>query len=467
MAVNPYVIDDFRGGLCETALKSRNQSGDCRNVIARVMGLLEKRAGQERLNATALPGAVNGAHAYYQGAERYLIAASKGQAYQYDTLTKTFTSIKAGISATNPVQFVTCANYLVAFDGTTVPWKFNGLQVTDLANAPTGHLACLYREKLFTVTHDSPSELLWSDSFQPETWTPENFWMVGDGDGDKITAIRVYGAQNHLAVFKRRSVYALRGTNLDDFVLDGPLAEPGAVGPNAVVEHEGTLYYVADSGIYAYNGVTSINLTENRIPETWASLNKKPEVMAKAAAGQWNGLLWFSLPEDTAEYNTLVLVFDPQTGSFWPMSGIYASLFLGWDDGTGEVFLSGSSKDGYLVKQDTGLTDFGTAISAYWESPSFGAHDPARRKKLHRLTVVHEPEAGIDELLAMAVSATKEAQSNLPLTPIEDESDPLRQRYDFEDGTYAHQFRVKLSHSSAIQPMQVRMIQARVQAEVR
>lgn len=466
MSVNPYVIDDFRGGLSETALKSRNQSGDCCNVIARVLGLLEKRAGQERLNATALPGPVNGAHAYYQGAERYLVVASKGQAYQYETKTKTFTSIKSGISDKNLVQFVTCANYLVAFDGETVPWKFNGLAVTNLQNAPTGHLACLHREKLFTVTHDSPSELVWSDSFQPETWTPENYWMVGDGDGDKITAIRIYGAQNHLAVFKRRSVYALRGTNLDDFALDGPLAEPGAVGPNAVVEHEGTLYYIADSGIYAYNGVTSVNLTENRIPTTWASLNKKPDVMAKAAADSWNGLLWFSLPQD-AEYNNLLLVLDPQTGAFWPMSGVYASLFLGWDDGTGEVFLAGSSKDGHMVKQDTGLTDFGTPIAAYWDSPSFGAHDPARRKKLHRLTVVHEPEAGIDDLLAMSLSAKKEAKNALTLSAIDDESDPYRQRYDFDDGAYAHQFHVRLSHSSADRPMQVRMLQARVQAEVR
>ncbi|HHX27922.1 MAG TPA: hypothetical protein GX716_02810 [Firmicutes bacterium] len=468
MAQVPYTIDNFRGGLCETALSGMSQTPDCRNVIARVTGLLEKRKGQERLNLSVLPGPINGAHAYYNGTTRILVVAAADKAYQYNPVTREFTDIKSGLSDDNPVQFVTCANYMVAFDGKTPPWKFDGLQVTNLENAPAdGYLACLYKEKLFSVSKSDPSILLWSDSFEPETWTPENHWAVGDGDGDVITAICPYGKQNHLAVFKQRAVYALYGTSLDDFEMPPSRSGHGAVGANAVVEStSGLMYYVSSDGIYAYDGYSSTKITKV-IPLTWGSINQA--ALSGACAWEWDGLLYFALPVGESTHNNLVLCFDPDTGAWWPYSGINASCATLWEEkeNSGAALLTGSSADGYMVRQEAGTTDFGHPIEAYWWTPPIGAHEPLRRKKLHSLYIANEPDAGADEVSVSFVSSQKERAIPVSLTPVYDESDPYRQRYDFADGTYAHRFQARISHGSADKLMQVRQMRFRIQAEVR
>lgn len=464
--VEKFTLEQF-GGLCERPGRLPYQSPDCRNVIARRKNLLEKRLGQEYLNTAAMAGACNGAHAYYNGVTRVLVACGGGSVYSVNTETGAVTAIKTGISATARVQMATCANYMVGFDGVTLPWKYNGTAVTSLANAPSdGYLALLYMEKLITVSKADPSTLLWSDSFYPEVWPVINYWPVGDGDGDEIRAYIPFGYQKHLAVFKRRSIWALYGTEIGNMEM-GPANEKehGAVGPNAVVEHGGCLYYVSDTGIYRYNGIQAVCLTDD-LPDLWARVSK--DSLDGACAGAFGTLLRFSLPFDDSATNNLELIFDPQTGEWWPMDAKAVSCYLTWDDGTGVKFIAGRANEGYIAQQDVGTTDFGTAISAYWQTDLQDVGKPDCRKKMMRMVTGNDPGAspvdpvfvilGVDPTMRTAGTVTAETDQQLAvaLTTVALEDEPLKSRYDFPDGCYADYFSAKVTHSDADRLMKLR-----------
>lgn len=475
MATQLWLLNQFGGGLNEKPLMNSAYTPDCRNVIARVADLLEKRKGQKRLNVTALPGPITGAGAFYYGPTRLLIVTSGGAAYQYNWQTSEFTLIKDGISQ-GPVQFVMGVNFLIAFDGETQPWRFDGLTITDVPEAPQdGWLVELYREKFFTVRKGDPSTLIFSESFRPDSWPIENFWAIGDGDGDEIRAVKHYKAQDHLVIFKENTVWALRGTNMDDMELSGPMAEPGCVGPNAVVEDGGYLYYIARDGIYRYNGYRSEAITRNRIPNLWKRISE--EHLANACAGKYDGLIWFSLPLDD-DHNNLVLVFDTTTGAIWPWDGINASVFLHFiNEDDKSHFLSGSSVDGYMVEQDTGTEDFGKPIAAYYRFAATSGPEPNRRKKLLKLIINADPESGAFEPVMALLGVDPYLQNENTAEPqlidlaspdmVTLEPDPIWRRFSFPPGTYCRYFQPIIYHYQPGRMMKVRSIEVQYKVQAR
>lgn len=459
--MNRFRIDRFDGGLDErlTLIAGPNTTPDCRNVIARSGALLQKRGGQLRLHANPLAGAVTGLHAYYRPAGRQLIAAAGGKVYRHDPITGEFLEINSGISTTALTQFATCVNYMVAFDGVTVPWKWDGTVVTPLATAPAdGWLLCYHKEKVWTVSKAEPSMLVWTTSFKPEEWlTAVNYWKVADGDGDEIQAILPY--QGALAALKGHSVHVLRGTDLEDFVLDDPTQGQGAVGPNAAVTYGGYLWFIDQAGICRFDGYRVVNVSEARLVNLWPRVNQS--TVHLAAAGVHGELLWFALPIDESLTNNLVLVYDPAAQAWWPMSAIEASVFLNFDDGTGSQFLAGGAVEGYVTEEDTGTSDDGLGVEAYWYSPPLGADAPEVLKKMFRLYTNHLPGADADAVsvvrVAPAVSGYFDSLSSVDLLRVASE-DSMCQRYDFPDGSYCHYFQIHLEHSTAASLMAVQSI---------
>jgi hypothetical protein len=417
--------------------------------------LLEKRAGQTRLNAEAIAGAVNGGFSYYKGVTRHLIVCGGGKVYRYVPATGAMVEVKSGISSTARIQMSMTANYMVVVDGVTLPWKYDGLTITDLANAPSdAWLVELYGEKAIMVKKSDPSRLQIPKEFEPETW-PGDSWPVGDGDGDEIRCIRTYHYQEHLAVFKRRSVWALRGTSMDDFSMPESKTSPGAVGPNAVVELGAYMYYVADTGIYRYDGLSSVCLTKS-IETLWSRVNKA--AIDNAAAGVWGDVLRFSLPLDDSATNNFELCYDPDIGAWWPNDGKALSLYLTWDDGTGTGvrFLAGSAADGYITQQDVGATDFGDPIVAVWDSPLLDLNAD-RMKKMLRLFIGLHPDSSVPGVrTAATVTAAVNLSTAAPLTAIVNASDPLQARYNFAAGTHCRYFQFRLTHSGTAKLLRVR-----------
>ena len=393
----PFEIRDFSEGLIDKAddnLLPENAARDCQNFIGHYIGSLKKRGGQEKVNpAAALGGPIQGLYAYYYGTPittRRLVAVGNGVAAWWDFGTSAWTNLRTGQNTTQPFLFETCIQYMVCFNGVNKPWKWDGTTVTDLANAPVdGQFPVLHKEKLFVVPASEPSTFCWSESFDPEEWPAVNYWSVKEGDGDEITCLRKHLGE--LIIFKRRSIHSFRGSSFEDFRLEELDSRLGCVGPLAAAALGPYLYFVSDEGLCVFNGMSATNLSYGRIPKLWGKINK--EYLHKAVVGVWNNIVWFALPEGDSTYNNMVIAFIPEEGGkVWPWRGINASCFQVFDNGTEDIFYSGDSNGGYIVRQDTGTDDFGSPINAYWEGRVFDQGLPEYEKKAKYVFVQDSPD---------------------------------------------------------------------------
>lgn len=382
-----WPITDFTGGinnLVEANLIEDNQCADAQNVTVNIVGRLNRRRGTTLLNSVnQLPSAMTGLHGYYYGVNlqnRKLIAAAGGKAYRWDG--PGFTELKTGLSSTLPTMFATCVNYMVGMDGYAAPWKYDGTNVTALANAPAT-LSCpiLHYECLFGILDEET--IRWSDPFQPETWPAVNYWMFDPGDGDKLTGIFVYGKS--LLAAKEKRIFTLHGSSLDDFRLGAVEYNYGVVGPRAGITVEPHFYYVASEGIMKWDGLRSTNLT-SVIPQTWALVNQA--TLSKAAVFLHNNQLWFCLPEGASTTNNLVLVYDLKFQSWWIFRSLNIACFVTFLTGSAAVPYMGDAALGNINQIDTGYSDNGSAISSYWIGKKFDAGDPVRMKKWKKAYVV-------------------------------------------------------------------------------
>ena len=391
IAWHNWGIRDFTEGLfdrIDDSLMPDNAARDCRNFISKVIGKMEKRKGQVRLNATALPGAIHGMYAYYDGDFRKLITASNGNVYAWDTDGETFELIRSGLDSTAPIHFERAVNYMVGMNGVDAPFKWDGESSTVLANAPEGARSpTLFKEKLFCVPGEDRSALWWSDTFQPEEWPPINYWEVKKGDGDEITCLCKYLGE--MIIFKNRSIHSFRGTSLDDFTLDEVEGRVGCVNQQSAVVVDNRIYFISEEGLYTFNGMTARDLHAERIPRLWKNINK--EHLHKAAIAVWNGFIWFALPYGESTTNNLVLAYEPKGGQFWPMSGINASCFLHYFDGSKTRLYSGDTSSGYVNEQDIGTEDFGSPVSAYWIGKGFDQGLPEHEKKARKAFIEDAP----------------------------------------------------------------------------
>ncbi len=403
-------IKDFVGGYIdgvEDNLIPANASKNCNGVISVTIGSLESRKGQLFINTTDFGNFIQGLYSYYFSTGRRLMVACDGKIgyWNFTGTPPAFVSLVTGWSKTVPVMFETCVNYLVIFNGVDAPKKWDGTSVTALANAPAqGKYPVLHKEKVFCANTDHPSTILWSNSFEPETWPGVNYWDVKKGDGDEITCLFKYIGE--LIIFKRRSTHTLKGTSLDDFTLQELDSRVGAVGPRAVAQKDMYLYVVGEEGLYVFNGMKYTNLTNILIPKMWARVNQ--EYLHKAAVGIWDDKIWFSLPIDGSSVNNIVLVFVPgegAQGTWWPWSGMNISCFTSFSQGDELLPYTGHSQLGRILQQDIGESDYYLTddplylpkkhVGAYWESKyfDFGAAETEKKAKRAFVEASQETDA--------------------------------------------------------------------------
>jgi len=396
-----WEIRDFTEGLIDRSDNNMipvNAAQDCQNVISRVIGKLKVRNGQCKLNPNAIAASpIQNLYPYYkETGGKALVAACNGSVYYWNISgeSPTFSLIKANMSAVNDIMFETCANYMVGFDGITAPFKWDMLGAASaLLNAPAGGKnPVLHKEQLFVQHSGHPSQLWWSELFDPEEWPAVNYWSFNDGDGDTITCHKPFLGE--LIVFKRRSIHNLRGTTLDDFRSDLLDNRVGCVGQRAAAVDGTSMYFVGDDGLYHFNGVKATNITKGTIPLFWSGINKK--YIHKAVIEIWDSLLWVALPEGNSTVNNVVLIYDLNVGKFWVYRGINAGCFAIYNDGDSTKFYAGSSlPDGFIQQQDIGSDDNGEAIEAFYIGQAHNQATPDREKKAKKVFLETEKKYDI------------------------------------------------------------------------
>lgn len=169
--------------------------------------------------------------------------------------------------------------YAIMSDGTNSMFTYDGSTQLPRNNNPLVRCLEIHKRRVFGAnTTGSPHQLSWSAANDVTTdWNASADMEVFPKDGgDAIVALKSY--RNRLFVFKKTNglIYEVRGNfdttigAADEVVKVTSLTGIGVIYPKTIIEWKGILYFLATTGLYAFDG-SSLQLVtkafENQLTE--------------------------------------------------------------------------------------------------------------------------------------------------------------------------------------------------------
>jgi len=386
-----------------------NESPDCQNVYFTTKGAIVKRNGYDRLNLTGVPSAgVDQITSFYQyiqddGTE-FAIVTAGAKLYKMESLDGTLDDITGSLSITadNNFHWITWKNTAIGTDNSDtniIKWtgSGNGAALTVPTGLTRARDVVEYRNYLIllnvTVSGTAqPSRFYYSNLNTLNTWTDLDFIDVSPSDGDVLVGGIVLGGDLYL--FKKFAIYRVRltGDAVNPFIVQKTNSHVGALSTNGIVLSNNTIIFVANDGVYGFNGNTSQKIS-TKIDPTFDSLNKSNLSKAQIMDYNEDNQIWIA--SGTGSTHNRVLVFDYSNAAWTLHTGINAAV-LGDYIASGDERIFHGDYSGLVFEDDTDDSDDGTAINAYWVSKwmDFGA--PAYNKKVKHCNVVVEDSGNWD-----------------------------------------------------------------------
>ena len=216
----------------------------------------------------------------------------------------------------------------------------------------------------------NPSRLYWSavsgDGRTIEDWlavegsadASGGYVEIGDNGGDAIIGMTILS--DRLIVFKRYSVYYLRGDRPSNYAVERVENFSERMSNASVVVKNNLPYYLTASGIQVYDGtgIVPINEGTRYLNSFFQTINSA--LNSKGVHAQ--NVFYFSCKVNSAAtYDDTLIVFDIARASYMIRNGFEIADMTVHD---GIVYLINGSR--YVYQFNSGTTYDGTAISAYW-----------------------------------------------------------------------------------------------------
>lgn len=191
-----------------------------------------------------------------------------------------------------------------------------------LTRAPKGKFIELHKERLWIAGNiDNRDRLYFSSAYDINDWTfpvaPEEanehggYIDIPSFDGGKIIGIKT--VFDDLLIFKNKSIFRIFGSHPSNFEIERLFSANGGIADKSIVVFENGCYFVAEDGLYFFNGSQVENIT-HKIKNTWKRINK--EVIEKATATKNGSKYVLVIPVNNSLFNNLIIELDTLTDSF-------------------------------------------------------------------------------------------------------------------------------------------------------
>ena len=450
-------IDKFTDGMIDENQLSRLSypSGacvECEDVVFMPTGAIRKRKGYSKLNTTvwasgnyltkvssfnttagtnyALAFSITGSPTCAAGSA--CIASVQTTGYGSDVAAFTTISITgaSAASAWAPVigEPITVANYAASavmtyWGQASVPLVWPaiaaGTNLIEVTAMPSGaKVVCAWGNYLFlgNILDDAGtlrlgSRIRWNTSSDIDGWPTAQYIDIDADDGDEITAMCIY--KNNLVVFKKYKMFVVHYVGgVLIFEEERISAGIGCVGPNALIDYGGTLYFIGAYTAYKWEGSGEPRPISDKIQGQWDQMNIEHSCISDVDSDDATWQIWFNLATGSSTTKNVVYAFDPRFDS-WTRYSLSATCLGGIDYGTTEAYLHKvlayssyserirdalSNKEGvlclggagYLYKYGDDDSDDGNPIIGYWISRWLDFGLPHSNKRLLRATAYVE-----------------------------------------------------------------------------
>ena len=315
---------------------------------------------------------------------KMIITTASGKIYIYDDFSSSTTLLNKTISGLKP-RFLNFLNGVLVMSEADGLFYIKNNQNYDIADCNlrdlngdilTGGIMSVYKGRVWVA---KDATIYYSALGKYDDFTTDNdagYINEFHTDTGYITAIMPY--KDYLAIYKKKSVYLLTGTNMDDFAIV-PFANIGAYSPDALVNVENKQYFLS-SGIFALEQVGELNQIQlgseisQRIKKEFSYFEKLDE--AFVLHYEKKNQVWYFFRYIGDNYFHTVWINDYNNKAWYkrkiPQNIVKACVF--------DKYIYTADVDGKIYREDYGTSFNGEPIEFMWKSPFLSVSTPHHRK---------------------------------------------------------------------------------------
>jgi hypothetical protein len=296
---------------------------------------------------------------------------------------------------------------LLLVDGVNAPVVFNSsLAATDVSASSVAGASIVtsFREHMFYAGMSAtPQEVVFSQPFD------EDAFSSGAGAGsfkvdDVVVGLKVF--RDDLFVFCENRIFKLSGSSSANFAVSSVTRDIGCINGNTIQEFAGDLIFLGPDGLRTVAGTAKIGDVElgtisSNVQSLFDENISNASVFDSVVIPQKTQYrLFFSKTAGSASLTEGLICVLKNSGQgtayeFSRIKGIKPSCTDTFIT-SGDVLVLHGGFDGYVYRQEEGITFDGTAINGKYRSPDLTFNDPGIRKHMQRVIVNYKPESVID-----------------------------------------------------------------------
>jgi hypothetical protein len=296
---------------------------------------------------------------------------------------------------------------LLLVDGVNAPVVFNSsLAATDVSASSVAGASIVtsFREHMFYAGMSAtPQEVVFSQPFD------EDAFSSGAGAGsfkvdDTIVGLKVF--RDDLFVFCENRIFKLSGSSSANFAVSSVTRDIGCINGNTIQEFAGDLIFLGPDGLRTVAGTAKIGDVElgtisSNVQSLFDENISNASVFDSVVIPQKTQYrLFFSKTAGSASLTEGLICVLKNSGQgtayeFSRIKGIKPSCTDTFIT-AGDVLVLHGGFDGYVYRQEEGITFDGASINGKYRSSDLTFNDPGIRKHMQRVIVNYKPESTID-----------------------------------------------------------------------
>lgn len=321
--------------------------------------------------------------------------------------------------------------------------QYDASIVVQLSTWPNAKFITYFQGQLWAANFPTDNGAIMWSAPQPfyRVWPVLNQETLAEDDNSPVTGLRGFGQT--MTVYKNDSIWALvdAGTSalgLATYATQKMVHGIGAVSNGSIAEVLGRHVFLAEDGIYAYDGTPNAQkLTldrrsgADRLINTIASINPAAREGATAVNWRTKNVYLLAVPTSGSQYNNLVIVWDYKNDTFWLWDNIQVESWILNEDGADNEHLYFVDRYGRIFELGVGKVDHGAAITSTVTTVdlAFDAYGPRKTVRDLRVTSTNSSQH-----VTAAVTADDDVDN--AVSSVLDFSDSTEKTY-AEDGSYS------------------------------
>lgn len=377
MALKLQLIErtNFAGGLnllSDAFHVADDETADCLNVNFDIRGAVKKRGGYDVFanadnkidfllpfttpdGVTRMVAAPSTANAIFQVSTGGAVSAISGATAQ------SAAQVHAGVVMKGAAYIINGTDQTAKWTGTT--FTRMGVTLDATGNMPKAKAITVHKNRIFLGNTDgatNQSRIRYSGSDASPTdveyYKSTSFIDVQPDDGDVIQQIVPY--LDSLIIFKRNSVWTLRGNTPRDFQLVLGNPSLGCVAPRSVAVWDKGAIFLSNRGVFSFDGGKVVRLSE-KIDPALNALSASALAKSTAIIFQQKYYLWVN-ELGTDAYPDTAYVFDFVTNTWTKYRSWNVTMATIWNrQGVDELYAADAFAATRVLRMLVGTSDGG------------------------------------------------------------------------------------------------------------